>query len=73
MKEWEYICDAFGEPTVVNSKYQSFTARRRAYWTSFKIPKKGMFYEPRQWQTECHGADRKNLSERLTQRLTTVD
>ena len=58
MKEWIYICDAFGEPTVVNSKYQSFTARRRAYWTSFKIPRKGMLYEARQWQTECHDADK---------------
>ena len=56
MKEWEYICDAFGEPTVVNSKYQSFTARSRAYSTSFKIPTRDMLYEARQWQTECHDA-----------------
>ena len=57
MKEWEYIYDAFGEPIVVNSKYQSFTARIRAYWTSFKIPTRGMLYEARQCQTECHDAD----------------
>ena len=36
MQEWEYIYDAFGEPAVVNSKYRSFTARTRAYWTSFR-------------------------------------
>ena len=62
MEEWEYICAAFGEPTVVNSKYQSFTARRRAYWTSFRIPKKSMLYEARQWQEECHDADKECMS-----------
>ena len=42
MPEWQEVNDTFGEPTVLNSKFVSYTARRRAYWTSFKVPPSGL-------------------------------
>ena len=36
--QWELVCEDFGKPTIVNSKHHSYTHRRRAWWTSWRLP-----------------------------------
>ena len=57
MQEWQVVNETFGEPTVLNSKHVSFTARRRAYWTSFRVPESGLQNENRKWVSQKHNAD----------------
>ena len=35
---WKEVCDALGEPLIVNHEDHSTTKRRRAYWSNFEIP-----------------------------------
>ena len=57
MPEWQIVNETFGEPIVLNSKHVSFTARRRAYWTSFRVPESGLQDEARKWESQKHNAD----------------
>ena len=35
---WKEVCDALGEPLIVDHEDHSTTKRRRAYWHNFEIP-----------------------------------
>ena len=61
MQEWQVVNETFGEPTVLNSKHVSFTARRRAYWTSFRVPESGLQDEARKWESQKHNADTERM------------
>ena len=37
-EDWNTVCEALGQPIVVDHETVSFTNRRRAYWTNIDIP-----------------------------------
>ena len=51
--DWKEVCDSFGVPTVVDAEDYSYTARRRAYWTSFTILMLALQKDPKMNWDEC--------------------
>jgi hypothetical protein len=36
--DWAEVCDALGEPFIIDAHDHSYTKRRRAYWTNINVP-----------------------------------
>ena len=46
MPDWTTVCDALGQPKVMNANVYSYTHRRRAFWTNIDVPEG--------WAAPCH-------------------
>ena len=57
MDDWEAIERVLGSPLIVNSADLSYTTRRRAYWTSFDVPRSGIKSASKRWKDESRDAD----------------
>ena len=51
-QDWEEVCRALGQPTIVDAKNHSRTCRWRAYWSNFPIPTEALVPKPMtDWDT----------------------
>ena len=38
MQDWQTVCDALGEPRIMNANVYSYTHRKRSFWTNIQTP-----------------------------------
>ena len=54
LDDWHAVEKILGSPLIVNSANLSYTTRRRAYWTSFNVPRRGIVNDSKRWKHEGH-------------------